>query len=80
MRAVKQERPAVRTERDKRLRILRATVRRVVEELNDADLSYISNSRHGLLVELVERSRDRLGGTPEKPAVRTERSQTEVIP
>jgi hypothetical protein len=80
VRAVKQERPAVRTERDKRLRILRATVRRVVEELNDADLSYISNSRHGLLVELVERSRDRLGGALEKPAVRTERSQTEVIP
>jgi hypothetical protein len=58
---VKHQKTAVQTERDKRLRILRVTVRRVVEELDDADLSYISNSRHGLLMELVARSCDRLG-------------------
>lgn len=48
------------TERDRKLRLLRRIVRQVVKELDDSDLAYISNSRHGLLVELVERSRDRL--------------------
>lgn len=70
MTILKHQKTAVCTERDKRLRILRATVRHVVDELNDADLSYISNSRHGLLVELVERSRDRLDGAlARKPKV-----------
>jgi predicted SpoU family rRNA methylase len=63
---VKQQKPAVLTERDKRSRILRTMVCRVAREFDNHELVCLSNAHADLLVEFVERVCDRLGGTPMK--------------
>ena len=61
---MKQQKPAVPTERDRRARVLRAMVLQVAHELDNHELACLSNAHADLLVEFVERVCDRLGGTP----------------